>query len=216
VIRGDAVLGARAWQIYLAVRDRIVRGEYAPGAAIPGYPRLAVEFAVAPMTVRKVLAQLETEGYVSRQPGRGTFVREWARPAVLIVDDDADVRTVLAAIVETAGYAVEEAASGDEAWAALRRRPFGHVFLDLRMPGGGPDTITAMTEAYPNTVIVVTTGYPEEALRARAGLVTLLSKPFNLATVEAALRVRIAEGDAALPAHSPVPLRAADQPGPAS
>src|SRR3954454_18904517 len=122
------MLGERARQIYGTLRDRIGRGEDAPGEAIPGYPRLAVEFAVAPMTVRKVLAQLEADGYVSRQPGRGTFVREWARPAVLIVDDDADVRSVLAAIVETAGYAVEEAASGDAAWAALRRRPFGHVF----------------------------------------------------------------------------------------
>jgi CheY-like chemotaxis protein len=205
------VLGERARLIYVALRDRIVRGEYAPGEAIPGYPRLAVEFAVAPMTVRKVLAQLETDGYVSRQPGRGTFVREWARPAVLIVDDHANVRAVLTAIVEAAGYTVEEAASGDEAWVALRRRPFGHVFLDLRMPGGGSDTITKMTESYPDTVIVVTTGYPEEALRARGGLVTLLSKPFDLATVEAALRVRIAEPGASLPARRPAPSGVIEQ-----
>src|ERR671927_198571 len=111
------MLGERARQIYGTLRDRIVRGEYAPGAAIPGYPRLAAEFAAAPMTVRKVLAQLENDGYVSRQSGRGTFVREWARPAVLVVDDDAEVRRVLATIVEAAGYTVEEAASGDDAWA---------------------------------------------------------------------------------------------------
>jgi CheY-like chemotaxis protein len=190
------VLGDRARQIYVTLRDRIVRGEYAPGATIPGYPRLATELAVAPMTVRKVLAQLEADGYVSRQPGRGTFVREWARPAVLIVDDDPDVRGVLATIVEAAGYAVEEAATGDDAWEALRRRAFGHVFLDLRMPGGGPDTVAAMMAAYPHTVIVVATGYPEEVLRARGGLVTLLSKPFDVEAVEAALRVRIADLDA--------------------
>jgi CheY-like chemotaxis protein len=199
------MLGERARQIYDTLRDRIVRGEYAPGDAIPGYPRLAAEFAVAPMTVRKVLAQLEADGYVSRQPGRGTFVREWVRPAVLVVDDDADVRAVLTAIVEAAGYAVEEATSGGEAWAALRRRPFGHVFLDLRMPGGGPATVAAMTAAYPETVIVVVTGYPEEVLRVRGKLITLLPKPFDVEVVEAALRVRIAEADDPLPVHPAAP-----------
>ncbi|HLH21713.1 MAG TPA: GntR family transcriptional regulator [Chloroflexota bacterium] len=187
------MVGARARQIYVTLRDRIVRGEYAPGDAIPGYPRLAAELGVAPMTVRRVLAQLEADGYVMRQPGRGTFVREWARPAVLVVDDDPEVRSVLAAIIQAAGYAVEEATSGEEAWAALRRRAFGHVFLDLRMPGGGPETIAAVRAAYPDTVVVVATAYPEEVLRPRSGLVTLLPKPFDVAAVEAALRVRLAE-----------------------
>src|SRR2546423_112252 len=108
---GPRMLGQRARGIYQTLRDRIVRGEYASGAAIPGYPRLAAEFAVAPMTVRRALAQLEADGFVSRQPGRGTFVREWTRPAVLVVDDDPDVRAVLAAILATAGYSVEQAAS---------------------------------------------------------------------------------------------------------
>ena len=195
------MLGEQARQIYGTLRDRILRGEYAPRTAIPGYPRLATEFAVAPMTVRKVLAQLEADGYVSRQSGRGTFVRELSRPAVLIVDDDADVRGVLAAIVEAARYTVEEAGTGEQAWAALRRRPFGHVFLDLRMPGGGPETVAAMREAFPETVIVVATGYPEEVLRPHVRLVTLLAKPFDADAVEAALRVRLADHDQALPAQ---------------
>jgi CheY-like chemotaxis protein len=207
------MLGDRARQIYTALRDRIVRGEYAPGAAIPGYPRLATEFAVAPMTVRKVLAQLEADGYVSRQPGRGTFVREWARPAVLVVDDDGDVRGVLAEIVAAAGYDVEQAASGEEAWAALRRRAFGHVFLDLRMPGGGPETVAAMTAAFPETVIVVATGYPEEVLRPHGGLVTLLAKPFDLEAVEAALRVRLADAGRTRAAETPASPHAAEHGG---
>jgi CheY-like chemotaxis protein len=197
------MLGDRARQIYGTLRERIERGEYEPGTAIPGYPRLAAEFTVAPMTVRKVLAQLEADGYVSRQPGRGTFVREWARPAVLIADDDEGVRMVLATIVQAGGYEVEEAASGDEAWAALRRRTFGHVFLDLRMPGGGPETVAAITTAYPETVVVVATAYPEEVLRPHGGLVTLLAKPFEVEAVEAALRVRLANHGEALPAYTP-------------
>jgi CheY-like chemotaxis protein len=190
------LLGDRARQIYLTLRERIVRGEYPRGTMIPGYPRLATEFAVAPMTVRKVLAQLEADGYVARQPGRGTLVREWERPTVLIADDDPDVRAVLADIVVAAGFAVEEAASADAAWEALRRRTFGHVFLDLRMPGGGPDTVAAITAAYPRTVVVVATGYPEEVLHTRGHLVTLLPKPFDVEAVEEALRVRIADPEA--------------------
>lgn len=37
---------------------------------------LATEFGVAPLTVRNALAQLEQDGLISREHGRGTFVRD--------------------------------------------------------------------------------------------------------------------------------------------
>lgn len=55
--------------------------------------------------------------------------------AVLIVDDDAEIRDVLRALLEDEGYRVEEARHGEEALTILRGsgRRFV-VLLDLRMP----------------------------------------------------------------------------------
>jgi methanogenic corrinoid protein MtbC1 len=78
-------LGPRSQHIYDALRASIVRGDLAPGSQLPPHLRLAAKFGVAPMTIRQVLARLEAEGLVSRQLGRGTFVRQHPR-ALLAAD----------------------------------------------------------------------------------------------------------------------------------
>jgi len=57
-----------------ALTRRIAAGEWAPGAAMPPEPALAVELGVSPGTVRKALAALERRRLVERRQGRGTFV----------------------------------------------------------------------------------------------------------------------------------------------
>lgn len=55
--------------------------------------------------------------------------------AVLVVDDDDDIREVLRALLEDEGYRVEEARNGAEALQTLRASPQRFVvLLDLRMP----------------------------------------------------------------------------------
>ena len=55
--------------------------------------------------------------------------------AVLIVDDDADIREVIHALLEDEGYHVEEARNGEEALHLLKKAPYHFVvLLDLRMP----------------------------------------------------------------------------------
>lgn len=55
--------------------------------------------------------------------------------AVLIVDDDAEIREVLHALLDDEGYHVEEARHGEEALRTLRATPHRFVvLLDLRMP----------------------------------------------------------------------------------
>ena len=64
--------------LYLQLRDalaeRIARGEWKPGTAIPGEGDLARELGVSKGTVRKALDLLESEHLLSRRQGRGTFV----------------------------------------------------------------------------------------------------------------------------------------------
>jgi GntR family transcriptional regulator len=68
-------------QIFLVLRDGITQGTYAAGTALPTEETLVATFGVARATVRRALADLETEGFVQRRHGRGTFVREDLRTA---------------------------------------------------------------------------------------------------------------------------------------
>lgn len=61
-------------QLYLVLRDRIVRGEWDVGDAIPAEEALCKLFSVSRITVRRALADLAQEGLVERRHGLGTFV----------------------------------------------------------------------------------------------------------------------------------------------
>lgn len=61
-------------QIFLVLRDQILRGTYAPGAALPAEEELGAHFGVSRITVRRALGDLKQQGLVDRFAGRGTFV----------------------------------------------------------------------------------------------------------------------------------------------
>jgi GntR family uxuAB operon transcriptional repressor len=58
-----------------AILARCSEVEYAPGGRLPTERRLATEFGVTRTMVRHALAVLEAEGRISREVGRGTFLR---------------------------------------------------------------------------------------------------------------------------------------------
>jgi GntR family transcriptional regulator len=66
--------------LYLQLRDalleRIARGEWQPGQALPNESDLAREFGVSAGTMRKALDALEAERLLTRRQGRGTFVND--------------------------------------------------------------------------------------------------------------------------------------------
>lgn len=68
--------------------------------------------------------------------GRGAETAAGSRARVLVVDDDTDVRTALAEILELRGYLVATAANGREALAHLREAPAPPdlIVLDVLMP----------------------------------------------------------------------------------
>jgi CheY-like chemotaxis protein len=53
---------------------------------------------------------------------------------VLIVDDEADIRATVSAMLEIEGYAVAEAANGADALVAVESDPPDLILLDMRMP----------------------------------------------------------------------------------
>ena len=73
----------------------------------------------------------------SRSPDEGGTVERATIPTILLVDDEQEVRSVIARILREEGYRVLEAASGHEALAASDAHP-GNIDLlltDLIMPG---------------------------------------------------------------------------------
>lgn len=58
------------------LREQIRSGDWAPGERIPSETEIREHFPVSRATVRQALAELEQEGLLIRQQGRGTFVRK--------------------------------------------------------------------------------------------------------------------------------------------
>ncbi|UAL31425.1 GntR family transcriptional regulator [Nocardioides rotundus] len=56
--------------------EQIRTGKLRPHDQVPTEPELMERYGVSRTTVRRALRDLETQGFVTREPGRGTFVRE--------------------------------------------------------------------------------------------------------------------------------------------
>jgi GntR family transcriptional regulator len=63
-------------QIADAVRAAVAAGVYRPGEAIPSLRAMATEIHVNPNTVQRAYDELEREGLIQSQRGRGLFVAE--------------------------------------------------------------------------------------------------------------------------------------------
>ena len=120
-------------------------------------------------------------------------------PAVLLVEDDENLRLILARHLRSKGYPVEEAASAEEAADALARglRP-GLVVLDLNLPGDtGWDLLRgrAFSDAGSPPVVVATATTVNPKRLAEFGIAGYLPKPFPLETlVDAVERLATSEG----------------------
>lgn len=103
--------------------------------------------------------------------------------AVLVVDDQEDVRKVVRVIVEKDGFRLMEAAGGREALNIMRLDPPDVVLLDLEMPGmDGPTTLSEIRGAHGDMPVVIITGHPDGSLLARAlehGPLMVLAKPIG-------------------------------------
>jgi CheY-like chemotaxis protein len=120
--------------------------------------------------------------------GTSSLEKKASMPKVLIVDDDAEIRAVLATFLSDTGYPVWQACDGQEALEVLRHEQGWVIFLDWNMPrldGAGVLEQLADNPALRegNRVIVMsaTLGFRLEQLRRFAGVVAAtVAKPFDL------------------------------------
>ncbi len=105
------------------------------------------------------------------------------QPAILIVDDDTAVATVLAALCRQRGYAPTTVSSGALALAAAEAVPFDLAVLDLRMPGlSGLEVLERLKRISPETAIVMLTAHATvgDAVTAmKLGAAEFMQKPFD-------------------------------------
>ena len=102
---------------------------------------------------------------------------------VLVVDDETNIRTALAKIVEKAGYVVAAADSGDAALGLLQDTAFDLVITDLKMVGAsGMEILQAVKRLHPDSEVILLTAYGtiESAVEAmKTGAYDYVTKPVD-------------------------------------
>ena len=136
---------------------------------------------------------------------------------ILVVEDDARLRAILARHLERLGHAVRRAPDGEAALRLLEAEPAEVVLSDMRMPGmDGRVLLAELRARHPQTRVVLMTafGEPDDAEAAlRAGAYAHVTKPFKVAALLDLFRAISLElaGERAAPVGlAPAPL---DRPG---
>ena len=133
---------------------------------------------------------------IESKPGEGTTVRVFfpttdqpveraadRRPSkraapdstgsVLLIDDDNDLRNVLAGALTTLGYKVQEASDGPSALRALDEFRPDVVVVDFAMPGlNGAEVASKARERWPGLPVILASGYADTAAIERASAPT--------------------------------------------
>ena len=116
---------------------------------------------------------------------------------LLIVDDEANIRRMLRALLESEGYRVREAESAEAALVEVQSRPPEAVLLDLALPGmDGLEALPRLIQAVPGVPVVMMSGQAtlSDAVKAtRLGAFHFIEKPLTpeavLLTVRGAVEV---------------------------
>jgi DNA-binding transcriptional regulator YhcF (GntR family) len=190
-------LGPRATRVYESLRGSIAGGERPPGTKLPAHTALAQQYGVAPLTMRMVLGQLEARGLVSREQGRGTFVRARTPAAVVLLTGDEALRERLSQQITDAGYRPLAVSEPREALGAIERDPtVALVLADLHLPDGqdGLAVVRAVRRRWPDLALGIITRAPEDLAGlhgTREAPVLLLATPFSAAQVAELLRLAL-------------------------
>jgi CheY-like chemotaxis protein len=147
--------------------------------------------------VRLYLPLLTLQPAAAAEPERPAAAKAAARAAtILLIDDDPDIRGVLAASLETLGYAVIAAENGAAGLEALEQRIPDLVVVDFAMPGmNGAEFATAARNRKPGLPIVFASGYAETAAieKAAGPHAVVLRKPFRIDELETVVAAALSE-----------------------
>jgi two-component system chemotaxis sensor kinase CheA len=133
--------------------DRLLGTNLVVVKSLPSLAKAATVVAGASLDVHgNPQLVLDPEGLVTAaQRGRATTHEPICarRVAVLVVDDSLTTRMLEQSILESAGYEVEVATSGEEALEKARAKQFGLFLVDVEMPGMDGFEFVERTQADP-------------------------------------------------------------------
>ncbi len=126
------------------------------------------------------------------RPAAGT-----TRPRVLVVDDEASIRDLLAKTLALAEYDVDVAPDGRSALERMRMYPYDLLIADLKMPGMDGLTVIREAKRYKGDLpVIIITGFSTEQSAIEAvnlGVAGYLTKPFRVPQVLAAAAKALGE-----------------------
>ena len=101
---------------------------------------------------------------------------------ILVCDEDASVRRMVARVLETAGYVAILSGTGSQALNAVRDSHPDLLLLDLDLPGPeGWEVLDHIHKMHPELPIILITGWPNlSAQAAQRGIGHLMEKPLDL------------------------------------
>jgi len=106
------------------------------------------------------------------------------KPHILIVDDEAGVRSALSGVLRDEGYDVEAVDSGEACLDRVSRAPYDAIVLDIWLPGmDGLVTLARLRERRVDAPVVMISGHGniESAVRAiKLGAFDFVEKPLSL------------------------------------
>jgi two-component system nitrogen regulation response regulator NtrX len=109
-------------------------------------------------------------------------------PTVLIIDDEANIRRMLAALLRAEGFLVDEAGNGSAGLIALEKSEPDAIFLDLMMPPGpdGLETLSQLRSRGIEVPVIMMSGKAQlaDAMKAaQLGAFQFIEKPLSPETV---------------------------------
>jgi DNA-binding NtrC family response regulator len=103
--------------------------------------------------------------------------------AVLIVDDEKNIRMTVSRCLETLELGTDTAVNGEEALDKLKQKDYGALLLDLKLPGmDGMEVLRQVRDAWPATRVIIITahGTIDSAVEAmKLGASDFIQKPFT-------------------------------------
>jgi len=114
------------------------------------------------------------------------------KPKLLIVDDEAPIRSLLGEYMELSGFEVVLAGSAADALDALDQEEYSLVLSDVRMPGmSGLELLSVIVHKYPTVGVLMLTACEDLNLAVNAmriGALDYILKPFRLAEIVGSVR----------------------------